>query len=79
MPRYFFHVRDSDGLSEDNEGAILPGDEQARLEALKAAREMLAEKIIRDEVLDGTQFEVVRYDGSLIAKVPLRSVMRLSE
>ncbi|WP_246705280.1 hypothetical protein [Rhizobium sp. RM] len=58
---------------------MLPDDEQARLEALKAAREMLAEKIIRDEVLDGTQFEVVRYDGSLIAKISLRSVMRLSE
>lgn len=40
---------------------------------------MLAEKIIRDEVLDGTEFEVVRYDGSLIAKIPLRSVMRLTE
>ncbi|CUX54786.1 conserved hypothetical protein [Agrobacterium fabrum str. J-07] len=77
MPRYFFHVRDAEGLSVDMEGAILSTDEQAKREAVQAAKEMLAEKILRDEILDGTAFEVVRSDGILIAKIPLKSVIRL--
>ncbi|AYM60803.1 DUF6894 family protein [Agrobacterium fabrum] len=77
MPRYFFHVRDAEGLSVDMEGAILSTDEQAKREAVQAAKEMLAEKILRDEILDGAAFEVVRSDGILIAKIPLKSVIRL--
>lgn len=50
MPRYFFHVRDADGLSLDSEDAVLSGDEGACVEAVQAAREMLAEKILKNEV-----------------------------
>ncbi|WP_416349299.1 DUF6894 family protein [Rhizobium sp. AN88] len=70
MPRYFFHVRDAEGLSVDMEGAILSTDEQARQEAVQAAREMLSEKILKDEVVDGSSFEVIRGDGHLIARIP---------
>ncbi|MEJ1177137.1 hypothetical protein WA845_23055 [Agrobacterium sp. CMT1] len=76
MPRYFFHVRDADGLSLDTEGAVLPSDEGACVEAVQAAREMLAEKILKNEVVDGAEFEVVRSDGVLVAKIPLKSVVR---
>ena len=76
MPRYFFHVRDAEGLSVDMEGAILSTDEQARHEAVQAAREMLSEKILKDEVVDGSSFEVIRGDGHFIARIPLKSVMR---
>ena len=76
MPRYFFHVRDTEGLSVDTEGAMLSNDECARVEAAQAAREMLAEKILKNEVVDGAEFEVVRGDGVLVAKIPLKSVMR---
>ena len=76
MPRYFFHVRDADGLSLDTEGAVLSSDEGACIEAIQAAREMLAEKILKNEVVDGAEFEVVRSDGVLVAKIPLKSVVR---
>jgi len=76
MPRYFFHARDADGLSLDTEGAVLSSDEGACIEALQAAREMLAEKILKNEVVDGAEFEVVRSDGVLVAKIPLKSVVR---
>lgn len=76
MPRYFFHVRDADGLSLDTEGAVLSSDEGAFIEAVQAAREMLAEKILKNEVVDGAEFEVVRSDGVLVAKIPLKSVVR---
>ncbi|WWV85103.1 hypothetical protein G6K87_25595 (plasmid) [Agrobacterium tumefaciens] len=58
------------------EGAVLSTDEQARREAVQAAKEMLAEKILKDEILDGSAFEVVRSDGLLVAKIPLKSVIR---
>ncbi|OAI82851.1 DUF6894 family protein [Agrobacterium pusense] len=76
MPRYFFHVRDADGLSLDTEGAVLSSDEGACVEAVQAAREMLAEKILKNEIVDGAEFEVVRSDGVLVAKIPLKSVVR---
>ncbi|MBW9076248.1 DUF6894 family protein [Agrobacterium deltaense] len=77
MQRYYFHVRDADGLSEDTEGTMLASDERAYIEAAQAAREMLAEKILKDEIVDGAEFEVVRGDGVLVAKIPLKSVVRL--
>ncbi len=55
---------------------MLSTDEQARQEAVQAAREMLSEKILKDEVVDGSSFEVIRSDGHLIARIPLKSVMR---
>ena len=76
MPRYYFHVRDAEGLSVDFEGAEFACDDQACHEAGQAAKEMLAEKILRDELLDSAQFEVVRADGALVARIPLMSVMR---
>lgn len=77
MPRYFFHLRESDGDSPDLEGTVLPNDEQACTEAAQAAKEMLAEKILKNEIVDGAVFEVVRGDGVLVGKIPLRYVMRL--
>jgi|GEM_PF-4184397 len=47
MQRYYFHVRDADGLSEDTEGTMLASDERAYIEAAQAASEMLAEKSSR--------------------------------
>ncbi|OAE40687.1 DUF6894 family protein [Agrobacterium tumefaciens] len=76
MPRYYFHVRDAEGLSVDFEGAEFASDEQACNEAKQAAKELLAERILRDELLDGAQIEVFRADGVLVARIPLMSVMR---
>lgn len=77
MQRYFFHLREGDGLSVDLIGTMLSDDQGALAEAAQAAREMLSEKILKNEVVDGAEFEVVREDGVLIAKIPLKSVMRL--
>ncbi|WCK05772.1 MULTISPECIES: hypothetical protein [Rhizobium/Agrobacterium group] len=55
---------------------MLSNDERAYIEAAQAAREMLAEKILKDEIVDGAEFEVVRGDGVLVAKIPLKSVVR---
>ncbi|WHA43322.1 DUF6894 family protein [Agrobacterium larrymoorei] len=76
MPRYYFHVREAGTLSVDLEGAVLQGDDQAVREAVQAARETLAEKILMGDVISDSCFEVVRADGHLIAVIPVSSVLR---
>ncbi|WP_376776766.1 DUF6894 family protein [Rhizobium laguerreae] len=45
MPKYFFHVRRNDVFEEDVEGIDLATPDQAREEAIAAAREIVAERI----------------------------------
>ena len=44
MPRYYFHIYD-DVIAHDEEGAELPNMAAARLNALVAARELIAEQV----------------------------------
>ena len=44
MQRFFFHIRDRDVMTAAPEGADLPDLEAARIGALAAAREALAER-----------------------------------
>jgi hypothetical protein len=44
MPRFFFAIRDRDGLTADPEGTDLSDLEAARTDALAAAREIRAER-----------------------------------
>ncbi len=73
MPRFHFHVRDSDNLFEDPDGAELPDLEAARADTVTAAREILAERIKAGQPLDGLQFEICDEAGRLVAMVPSRA------
>lgn len=44
MPRYFFHLHNGN-ISHDEEGQEMPGLEQAREQAILAARELLCEDL----------------------------------
>ncbi|MBD0272246.1 MAG: hypothetical protein ICV73_09975 [Acetobacteraceae bacterium] len=74
MPRFHFHVRDSDSdsLLEDLEGAEFPDLEAARAETVAASREVLAERIKAGLPLSGLQFEIRDEAGELVATVPIR-------
>ncbi len=77
MPKYFFHLRNGGILEEDPEGSEFENDLLAKEEAIRAAREILAEKVQSGDIIDGQQFELVADDGRLVAIVPLRSALRL--
>lgn len=77
MPRYFFHIRSHEDFVEDAEGVDLPGDAEAREEAVDAAREMLAERVRKGEVIDGHAFEVCDDAGTKVFTFPFRDVLRL--
>ncbi len=72
MPRFRFHVRDSDGLLEDLEGADFPDLDAARADTVAASREVLAERIKAGLPLGGLQFEIRDEAGQLVATVPIR-------
>ena len=77
MPIFYLHIRDGGELVEDPEGIDFPDLDAARREAVAAAREMLAEKILAGEEVDGQQIEICDDEGRLLAKVPFRETFSL--
>jgi len=76
MPRYFFHVRDSDNdISRDAEGQDLPDLDAARTEAISANREMLGERLLHGGRLDHRQIEIADERGNILAKIDANDVL----
>ena len=76
MPRYFFHVQDSDGeVSRDCEGQELPGLESARAEAISANREMLGERLLHGGSLNHRKIEIADERGEILARIDARDVL----
>jgi len=66
MPRYFFHVRDSDSFSPDTEGQELADLAAARREAINANREILGEKLLHGGALNNRQIQIADESGAVL-------------
>lgn len=77
MPRFYFNIRDDMTLNADPEGSVFTSLEQARQEAVLAAREMIAAKVIAGDVIDAQMLEITDEDGAIVEKLAMRSVLRL--
>jgi len=77
MPRYFFHIRSSDGIIEDPDGSDLPDLDAARREAELSARDLLADLLRQGVALDGQAFEITDEMGQILERLPFRNVLRL--
>lgn len=75
--RYYFHVRGPDGFVEDPEGAEFASDELATEEARAAARELMAAKVTKGEVVDGGQFEITTENGQIVDTILFKSVVKI--
>jgi hypothetical protein len=73
---FFFNVRSDRSFDVDDEGLDLPSVDAARLEAIKSAREMVAELILYDQAIDGMRFEVMDEAGNLLITLPFRDVVK---
>ena len=71
MPKFYFHVRNGNELIEDPEGMDLPNVVAARVEAIEAARDIMADKVRFGSDLTRQAFEIWDETG-LIEVVPLR-------
>ncbi|HEX2147827.1 MAG TPA: hypothetical protein VHG11_09280 [Pseudorhizobium sp.] len=74
---FYFHIRRGDELRRDLEGTDLPSVEEAHEEAVVAAREMLAQRLLRGEPIDDDQFEITDEAGAVVDTLPFRSVLML--
>lgn len=76
MTKFFFHTRNGNDYTEDQEGTDLPDLDSARHEAILAAREMMAEMLIEGKIVNGKVFEIADERGTIVAVVPFKSAMR---
>ena len=58
MERYYFHIRGKSDYIEDLGGTEFPDLATAISEGQKAAREIIAEKLLKNEAFDNEQFEI---------------------
>lgn len=77
MPKFYFNIRNGDRLEVDPDALEFASIESAVFDARKAAKEILAEKLIEGEVIDGQRFEITAEDGTILETVPFKSVLRL--
>ena len=75
MPRYFFHVREGNSLSRDEEGQELPDAEAARREAISATREMLGENLLHGGSLNHRAIEIADATGHVVDVVHSRDAL----
>ncbi|MGV2103937.1 DUF6894 family protein [Rhizobium sp. 21-4511-3d] len=75
--KFFFHVRDIESYEEDLEGTELPSLSAAVEEARQAAREMVAELVLQDALVDGRRFEIADENGNVLELVGFKDVVRM--
>jgi hypothetical protein len=69
MPRYFFHIRHSDQLVPDEEGAVFADDAAARGEALASARDIAADLVRSGAPVLGWTIEIVDEQSRVVGEV----------
>ena len=76
MPRYYLHLRQGQTLHRDPEGAEFVDLEEARGEAVRSARELVAAAVLENEPVRG-QMEVADGEGQILATILLRDVITI--
>ena len=76
MPRFYLHIRDGVRI-DDDDGMEFSTVEEARQEALRAAREMVADAVKRGEEIPANDRIIIAdaYGNSVMA-VPFRDAVR---
>ena len=75
MSRFYFHLRSGDQVLADEKGSDLPNVEAARLEALAAARFIVADAIRSGHGNIPEAFVIADSEGHELETVPLSVVL----
>jgi hypothetical protein len=75
MQRFFFNLRLQGDYVPDPEGEELADLEEARFKAIKAAKELLAERILTGKPSGDCQLEISDDSGRVLAAVPFLGVL----
>ncbi len=77
MPRYFFHIHDSNGLDQDHLGADLADIHEVRTEAMTLARDLCyLWNDVPPAALDNMAIEVADEAGQTVLVLPFPVAMR---
>ena len=79
MARYFFNVRNGQGLTPDEEGRELADVEAARAAALADARSMLSAEVMDGRLDLGGRIEIEDADHVRVLTVDFREAVSLEE
>ena len=77
MPRFFFHIRDGESI-DDPDGMYLPDTRSAHLEAVRSARDIMAEDVRRGRLPLSSWIEVTDENGEAIFAVPFAEAVEIS-
>lgn len=69
MPRYFFHVCNGDGFTQDPAGAELPSADAARAEAIRIARGIMADEMQSGQMNLASFVEIEDAEGEHLCTV----------
>ena len=78
MPQFFFHVYD-DVVAVDEEGVILPNLDAARLQALKGARDLIAEQVRHGYMVLSHWIDVVDEQGAVVLHLSFGDAVDIRE
>ena len=76
MPRFFFHIRDGESI-DDPDGMYLPDARTARLEAVRSARDIMAEDVRRGVLHLASCIEVTDEQGEPVFVVPFAEAVQI--
>ena len=77
MPRFFFNIRNGDGLTEDEEGRELADDAAAREEAVRGIRSFLAEEAKQGRIDLRGRIEVADEAGARVCDVEFEDAVEV--
>ena len=77
VAHYFFSLHDRHGETPDEEGRDLPGAGDARIHAITAARELMAEDIRTGRLTLTDYIEVSTRDGEVVLTVPFSDAVTI--
>jgi uncharacterized protein YnzC (UPF0291/DUF896 family) len=76
MPRFFFHLKDGVTVI-DEDGMTFATIEEARQEAFRAAREIMADEVKRGSLTLIDRIEIVDESGNAVTVVPFADAIRI--
>ena len=78
MPRFFFHLRDGETV-DDQDGMYFPDARSAHREAIRNARDIMAEDVRQGRLCLSFRIEVTGQGGDPVFAVPFRDVIRIED
>ncbi len=78
MPRFYFHFGDENCRRRDAEGMILPDAEAAWYQAVRSARDLFAEDLLRGQLQPGLRVEIEDEEGRPVLDLPIDEVARIA-